>query len=59
MILKYSNFLKDLGMFFEDLDMIKRLEKYFESNYYLFELGELFQLMKLHAYCFYQPDSFI
>jgi hypothetical protein len=59
MILKYCSLLKDLGMFFEDKEMIERLQSYFEKSYYLFELGELFQLMKLHAYCFYQSETFM
>jgi len=42
MILKYCTLLKDLGMFFEDKEMIQRLESYFEKSYFLFELGELF-----------------
>ena len=46
-------------MFFEDKELIERLQKYFESNYYLFELPELFKVMKLHAYCFYQKESFM
>ena len=57
-ILKYCNFLKDLGMFFEDKDLILKLETYFNANYYLFELNELFQMQKLIAYSFYQPDKF-
>jgi hypothetical protein len=57
-ILKYCNFLKDLGMFFEDKDLILKLETYFTTNYYLFELSELFQLQKLIAYSFYQPGKF-
>ena len=42
MILKFCIFLKDLGMFFNDEDMILRLQDYFVQNYYLFELPELF-----------------
>lgn len=57
MILKYCEFLKDLGMFFEDKELIDRLQKYFSNNYYNFELSELFQLLKLHAYCFYKPEK--
>lgn len=53
MILKYVTLLKDLGMLFEDQDIMLKLQRYFESNYYLFELEELFLLMKLHAYTFY------
>ena len=59
MVLKYCNLLKDLGMLFEDKDLIMKLERNFEANYYLYELDQLFQLMKLHAYCFYQPESFL
>lgn len=55
MILKYCEFLKDLGMFFEDKELIERLQVYFTNNYFNFELSELFQLLKLHAYCFHKP----
>ena len=58
-ILNYCTFLKDLGMFFEDADMIKRLNEYFHANYYVFELPELFQLLKLNAYSFHQPENFM
>ena len=34
MILKYCEFLKDLGMLFEDRDLIEKLQAYFENNYY-------------------------
>ena len=57
MILKYCEFLKDLGMLFEDRDLIEKLQAYFENNYYQFELCELFQLLKLHSYCFYKPEG--
>ena len=56
-ILKYCEFLKDVGMFFEDKEMIVRLNEYFTSNYYVFELPELFSLMKLHSYCFHKPET--
>lgn len=59
MTLKFCNLLKDLGMLFEDKDIMVKLQKHFEGNYYLFELGELFQLMKLHAYSYYQTDTFM
>ena len=42
MILKYCTFLKDLGMLFSDEELAARLEGFFISNYYLFELPELF-----------------
>lgn len=58
-ILNYCTFLKDIGMFFEDADMIQRLNKYFHANYYIFELSELFQLLKLNAYSFHQPENFM
>lgn len=58
-ILNYCTFLKDIGMFFEDADMIQRLNKYFHTNYYIFELSELFQLLKLNAYSFHQPENFM
>ena len=41
-IISYCNFLKDLGMFFEDRDMIEMLENYFKNNYASFELTEIF-----------------
>lgn len=56
-ILKYCEFLKDVGMFFEDKEMITRLNEYFTSSYYNFELNELFSLMKLHSYCFHKPET--
>lgn len=59
MILKFCNLLKDLGMLFEDKDLMLKLQRHFEANYFLFELAELFQLMKLHAYTFYQTESFM
>lgn len=55
-ILQYCNFLKDLGMFFEDKEMVQQLNDYFIETYYDFELTEIFQLMKLNAYCFYKSD---
>ena len=39
MIINYCNFLKDLGMFFEDKDMIMRLEAYFKENYHIFDMS--------------------
>ena len=36
-----------------------RLEQYFKANYHDFELAELFDLMKLQAYCFYKPENFL
>lgn len=59
MILKFCNLLRDLGMLFEDKDLMLKLQRHFEVNYYLFELDELFQLMKLHAYTFYQTEGFM
>ena len=59
LILEYCNFLKDMGMFFQDSEMIVMLQNYFKSNYYDFELTEIFQLMKLNAYCFYKSDDFM
>ena len=56
-ILKFCNFLKDLGMFFEDKDLILKLESYFNAHYYEFELNELFEMHKLIAYSFYQPTK--
>ena len=47
LILKYCTFLKDLGMLFQDKDMIMKLDKYFQVNYFEFELSELFEMMKL------------
>jgi hypothetical protein len=44
-------------MFFEDKDMILKLNEYFTNNYYVFELADLFTLMKLHAYCFHKPEQ--
>lgn len=46
-------------MFFQDSEMIVMLQNYFKSNYYDFELTEIFQLMKLNAYCFYKSDDFM
>lgn len=46
-------------MLFEDKEIMLKLQHYFEANYYLFELPQLFQLMKLHAYSYYQTDSFM
>ena len=57
LILKYCTFLKDIGMFFQDQSMILRLEEYFSNHYYVFELSELFQMLKLQAYCFYKPEK--
>lgn len=56
-ILAYCEFLKDVGMFFEDKEMIIRLNNYFTESYYIFELPELFSLMKLHSYCFHKPET--
>lgn len=47
MILKYSEFLKDLGMFFDDKSLIEKLDHYFQNNYHNFELLDLFKIMKL------------
>ena len=47
MILKYSDFLKDQGMFFNDKSLIEKLDHYFQNNYYNFELLDLFKIMKL------------
>lgn len=58
-LLKFCNFLRELGLFFEDSQLIMRLEHYFKSNYHDFELAELFELMKLQAYCFYKPENFL
>ena len=58
-LLKYADLLKDLGMLFNDKDLILKLEGYVDRNYYLFELSELFQLMKLQAYCFYRPPTLL
>ena len=59
MILEYCNFLKDMGMFFQDGEMVSMLQTYFQNNYYDFELTEIFQLMKLNSYCFYQSKEFL
>ena len=58
-LLKYCELLKDLGMLFEDDGLIERLDKNFQSNYHSFELHELFQLMRLGAYCFYKPPKLL
>lgn len=44
-------------MLFEDKDLILKLESYFNTNYYAFELNELFEMHKLVAYSFYQPTK--
>jgi hypothetical protein len=54
MILKFSDFLKDLGMFFDDKILIEKLDHYFQNNYHHFELLDLFKIMKLQAYSFYK-----
>ena len=58
-ILNYCTLLKDLGMFFEDKDLIVQLEEYFLDNYTEFSLEELFSLQKLTSYCFYQPPKLL
>lgn len=58
-LIKYSELLKDLGMLFNDKDLILKLDGYVDRNYYLFELSELFTLMKLQAYCFYKPPTLL
>lgn len=58
LILKYCTFLKDLGMLFQDKEMIMSLNGYFQKNYFEFELKELFEMMKLQSYCFYKTADF-
>jgi len=58
-ILKFCDLLKDLGMFFEDSELILMLEEHFLNNYHEFELTELILLKKLLSYSFYQPQRML
>jgi hypothetical protein len=44
-------------MFFEDKNLIERLDTYFQNNFHNFELRNLFKLMKLQAYSFFKPKN--
>ena len=58
-LLMYCELLRDLGMLFDDEDIIKRLNRNFQSFYYQFELSQLFQLMRIQAYCFHKPPGML
>ena len=58
-LLKYCDLLKDLGMLFEDHDLINRLNNNFQGNYHSFELGSLIHLLRLSSYCFYKPPGLL
>ena len=58
-LLNYCDLLKDLGMLFEDADLITRLNANFQENYHSFSLPSLIHLLRLTAHCFYKPPQMI
>ena len=55
-ILGYLELFRELGMLFEDQEIVLMLGEHLAKTYHLYDLGQLFKVYKLFSNNFYRND---
>lgn len=53
-MLDFLEFFLDLGLVFEDKELMVLIKSHLEKNYFLYELDELFKVYKVSSHNFYR-----